>query len=96
MTAPLDTEALAPLFSSPELRAHLQARATEFIDAVFDKAMDTLEDGDTQSQAAFMKMILPSLLKLQKEQDDEGVDAEKVNQETRDLFAAVGAKLRGE
>lgn len=89
-----DVESLSPIFSTPELRAHLVARATEFIDAVFDEAMIALEEGDTATRATFMKMIMPSLLKFQKEQDEQGVDAEKVNAETRELFTTIGAALR--
>lgn len=87
---------LGPVLDTPELRAHLTKRATEFIDAVFDEAMIALEEGDTATRASFMKMILPQLLKFQKEQDDQGVDAEAVNKETRALFAAAGLALRGE
>lgn len=91
-----DVESLAPILSSPELREHLVKRATEFIDAVFDEAMIALEEGDATTRAAFVKMILPQLLKFQKDQDDEGVDAEKVKAETRAMFEEMGAALRGE
>ena len=85
---------LAGLLAAPELRAHLIKRATEFIDVVFDEALVALEDGDTATRASFMKMILPQLLKAQKEADDRGATAEQTNEKTRDLFAEMREALK--
>ena len=49
--------------SDPDLHAHIQQRARQFIDATFDQAMYDLETGDAAHKSAAMKQVLPLLLK---------------------------------
>lgn len=93
MTTDPNTD-LPPLSLSPEVQAHLEARTIDFIDQVFDEALDIIVTGDQQTRAGFVKTVLPILIKSTRvSSGDVKQELEDLVAEVRDMHAEVGGRL---
>lgn len=72
MTEPVDPTLLT---SDEHVLAHTRARAIAYIDAVFDTAEDDLRHGDAAARAAAYRHVLPHLLTLAREGEEEHASA---------------------
>ncbi len=92
---PSDALDLLPslLADSPILRAKLEDRFATLIDTVFDQLEETLEIGTPNDQMAAMKMILPLIVRVKKDNEVAGEDVESARGELQRTLAEMGAGL---
>jgi len=94
-TDPTDALSLLPtlLTESPALRAKLEERFSSLIDTVFDMVEETLEIGAPAEQQATLKMILPLIVRVKKENETTGEDVEQARAELQATLAEMGQGL---
>lgn len=97
MTQPDTTDALdllpSLLTDSPALRAKLEDRFSSLIDTVFDQLEETLEIGAPAEQQSVLKMILPLIVRVKKENETTGEDVETARAELQRTLAEMGVGL---
>lgn len=81
------------LADSPQLRAQLEDRFSSLIDTVFDQLEETLEIGTPSDQQSVLKMILPLIVRVKKENEVQGEDVEQARTELQNVFAEMGQAL---
>lgn len=92
---PTDALDLLPtlLADSPRLRAQLEDRFSTLIDTVFDQLEETLEIGTPNDQMAAMKMILPLIVRVKRDNEVAGEDVESARAELQGVLAEMGEGL---
>ena len=91
----LDALDLLPtlLGESAALREKLEDRFSELIDLVFDELEDTLATGSSKDRGDVMKMILPLIVRVKKENETTGEDVEAARTELQNVLAEMGQGL---
>lgn len=81
------------LTDSPQLRAKLEDRFSDLIDTVFDQLEETLEVGAPADRQSVLKMILPLIVRVKKENETTGEDVETARAELQATLAEMGQGL---
>lgn len=81
------------LTDSPQLRAKLEDRFASLIDTVFDQLEETLEVGAPADRQSVLKMILPLIVRVKKENETTGEDVEQARTELQGVLAEMGQGL---
>ena len=81
------------LGDSAALRERLEARFSDLIDAVFDELEETLAVGSAKDRADVLKMILPLIVRVKKENETTGEDVEAARTELQNVLAEMGQGL---
>lgn len=91
----LDALDLLPtlLGDSALLREKLEGRFSDLIDAVFDELEETLAVGSAKDRGDVLKMILPLIVRVKKENETTGEDVETARTELQNVLAEMGQGL---
>jgi len=81
------------LADSPRLRAILEDRFADLMDTVFDKLEETLDVGGPKEQLDVLKMLLPLMVRVKKDNEVTGDGVEAARAELQEVLAEMGAGL---
>lgn len=92
---PVDALELLPslLAESPRLRARMEQRFLDLMDAVFDQLEESLEIGTPKEKSDTMKAILPLIVRVKKDNEVGGEEVEEARAELQQALMEMGQGL---